>query len=117
MTTMFDELVFRDGSANAYRFHADGDGARFEYVPITPERSSTGMYSGGDPRAGRIDAAQLAALWQHVSALEANTALHVADRGKGTGLFEITTADGSRSFIIVRGTELLAFDAVVAALR
>lgn len=116
-TPLLDELIYRDGSANAYRFQPDGDGARFEYDPITPERSSTGMYSGGEPRAGRLDAAQLAALWQHVRALETNAALHVTDRGKGTGLFLIKSAGAERSIIIVRGAELLAFDAFVAALR
>jgi hypothetical protein len=117
MTTIFDELIYRDGSANAYSFTPDGDGVRFEYDPITPERSSTGMYSGGDPRAGRLDAEQLALLWGQVRALEENTALHVTDRGKGTGLFLIKSAGGERSFIIVRGAELLAFDAFVGALR
>lgn len=111
------DLIYRDGSANAYRFTADGDGARFVYDPVTPERSSSGTYSGGDPRAGRLDAAQLATLWQHVRALETNTALHVTDRGKGTGLFLIAAASGERSFIIVRGAELLAFDTFVGALR
>ena len=119
MTTMFDELIYRDGSANSYHFRSDGDGdgARFEYRPVTPLQSSTGMYSGGEPRAGRLDATQLATLWQHVSAFETNAALHTEDRAKGTGLFVITTAGIDRSFIIVRGVQLLAFDAFLGELR
>src|SRR4051812_39265424 len=111
---MFTEIFYSDGSANAYRFVADGSGATFVYEPVTPERSSTGMYSGGRPRAGRVDAA---ALWQQVRTLEAAIERHVVDRGKGTGLFHITDASGSRSFIIARGDELAAFDAFVSALR
>lgn len=111
------EIHYSDGSANAYRFVTDGDGATFVYDPVTPERSSTGMYSGGPPRAGRLDAVERAALWQHVRALETATALHVTDRGKGTGLFVITDTSGSRSFIIARGSELAAFDAFASLLR
>lgn len=109
-------IVYRDGSANAYRFAAAGEGATFSYDPVTPERSSTGMYSGGDPRSGELSPAVSAELWQRVRALEANTALHVADRGKGTGAFGIDESSGNRTFIIARGPELVAFDAFVAAL-
>ena len=109
-------LRYSDGSANAYRIDGDGDGATFDYDPVTPERSSTGMYSGGDPRKGRLDAARVAQLWAQVRALEAKTALHVEDRAKGTGVFAITEAGATRTFIIARGPELLAFDELVAAL-
>ncbi len=114
---MFHQLEYSDGSANAYRFVVEGNTATFVYDPVTPEHSSTGMYSGGPPRAGRLDAAQLAVLSQDVRALEMTTALHVSDRGKGTGAFHITDDSGSRSFIIARGSELARFDALVAALR
>lgn len=108
-------ISYGDGSGNRYTFRADGDGAVFEYDPVTPERSSTGRYSGGDPRSGRLDGDRLAALWQHVRALESNIALQGEDRNKGTGAFHITEG-ASRSFIISRGAELAAFDAFVAAL-
>jgi hypothetical protein len=109
-------IEYADGSANVYRFREDTDGVQFEYDPMTRERSSTGMYSGGDPRAGRLDETKVASLWHHVRALEANRTLHVEDRGKGTGAFHVVEAAATRSFIIVRGPELAAFDAFVAAL-
>jgi len=105
--TTFKTIRYGDGSANAYRFEADG---RFEYTPVTPERSSTGMYSGGDPRSGTLDEAQRADLWNRVQALAANSALHVEDRAKGTGAFHIADASGTRSFIVKRGPELAAWD-------
>lgn len=107
-------LDYADGSANAYHFHAEGDGARFEYVPVTPERSSTGMYSGGPPRAGVLDAAATATLWRHVRELEAATTLHVEERGKGTGLFHVDEGSGERRFVVRRGPELLRFDELLA---
>ena len=111
---MSGELIYRDGSANAYHVAPDG---RFEYVPVRPEHSSTGMYSGGAPRSGVLDASTLAALWDHVRMLEANTAVHADARGKGTGLFVVTDAAGERTFLVARGPALAAFDAFVGGLR
>lgn len=105
-------ITYSDGSANHYRF---ADGA-FEYTPVTPERSSTGMYSGGPPRAGALPAAAIDALLAWVHRLEAATALHADDRMKGTGAFSITDATGSRSFIVKRCDALAEFDAFVAEL-
>jgi hypothetical protein len=109
-------IGYSDGSANAYHFRPDEDGAYFTYDPVTPERSSTGMYSGGDPRSGRLDAAKLAELWQLVRALEANVAVQGEDRNKGTGAFHIVEGSSARRFIISRGPKLAAFDSFVASL-
>ncbi len=109
-------IGYSDGAANAYHFRRDEDGAHFAYDPVTPEQSSTGRYSGGDPRSGRLDAEKLAELWAHVRALEANTALHGEDRNKGTGAFHVVEGSSTRRFIISRGPELAAFDSFVASL-
>lgn len=108
-------IGYWDGSANAYHVTADGTAVTFEYRPVTPERSSTGMYSGGPPRAARLDAAQAAELWRRVCELESTTELHSVDRMKGTGAFQLTDAAGTRDFIILRGPALLAFDELVQA--
>ena len=109
-------ITYSDGSANRYVFQATGDGVRFEYEPTRPEQSSTGMYSGGDPRAGLLDAATTTALLDQIRTLEGRTTLHVRDRAKGTGQFHIRDERGERSFIIARGPALLAFDDFVRAL-
>jgi hypothetical protein len=110
-------LDYADGSANRYRIWSDGDGASFEYDPVTPAESSTGMYSGGDPRAGKVDATTLASIWQQVRDLEANTAQHTAERGKGTGAFTITDPSGERAFIVDRTPQLVAFDDLLAGMK
>jgi len=109
-------IAYSDGSANAYQLASDGEAATFEYRPVTPERSSTGMYSGGEPRTGRLDAVQVAELWRQVRDLEANAQLRATDRMKGTGAFWLTDAAGTRDFIILRGPALLAFDELVQGL-
>src|SRR6186713_2728744 len=37
---------YADGSANVYIIKPDS----LEYIPVKPEESSTGFYSGGDPK-------------------------------------------------------------------
>jgi len=113
---MFTSITYSDGSANGYVFTADGDGATFAYHPVRPEHSSTGMYSGGDPRSGRLDATKLARLRELVAALETDASLHLTERGKGTGRFAVIDERGTRDFIIARGPALLAFDDFVRAL-
>lgn len=108
-------IAYADGSANAYHLASDGAGATFEYRPVTAAQSSTGQYSGGEPRRGKLDAAQVAELWRQLAALEANPKLHTTDRMKGTGAFQVTDAAGTRAFIIRRGPALLAFDELLAA--
>lgn len=74
-----------DGSGNAYVCLRDDAGAMtFEYEPMTPERSSSGMYSGGDPRTGSLTDAQAAALWREVTAAVDATAGRVVAHAKGT---------------------------------
>jgi len=97
-------LVYADGAANVYGFDASGDEVLFAYEPMTPERSSTGSYSGGEPRSLRLAATdpRVAELWQHVSAVEADTAQHAESRLKGDGAFTITTAGATRRFLVAR---------------
>ena len=109
-------IHYADGAGNTYTFDPDGTGARFTYDPVTPERSSSGMYSGGPPRAGHLAPDTLASLWTHVHALAAATALHRDDRAKGTGMVHVVEGSAERRFVIARGEELAAFDVFVAAL-
>jgi hypothetical protein len=97
-------LVYADGSANLFRFEATADGVRFVYEPMTPERSSSGMYSGGDPRDERIDTTdrRLVDLLRIVTDLERDRAHHADARCKGDGAVTITIAGETRDFLVVR---------------
>jgi hypothetical protein len=114
-------LSYADGAANQYRFSQDSQGAAvaFEYIPITPEQSSTGHYSGGDPVSAQLPAGdpRIAELWRRVDALEADPALHAQDRNKGTGAFHATTPAGERRFIVEMGATLADFDTFVRKFR
>ncbi|MDP1829359.1 MAG: hypothetical protein Q8L48_39200 [Archangium sp.] len=98
-----------DGSANFHRFTRGADGrVQYAYVPVTPEQSSTGFYSGGPPRAEDLapNDPRLVALWDLLGKLEADQSKHTPDRAKGTGAISWDGPAGKRAFIIQRGAEL-----------
>lgn len=105
-------LDYSDGSANQYHFEQRSkDGAvSFRYVPVRPEESSTGMYSGGEPRQGRLTARQARELKRRLAELESDAALRTEERGKGTGDFRVQTPEGTRGFLIRMGPEIRRFD-------
>jgi hypothetical protein len=112
-------VSYHDGSGNGFLFaqSSPGEPARFTYSPITPERSSTGSYSGGEPAAGVLDGEQAMALWQRVRRLEADTEIHTEQRMKRTGSFRLVSSNRERAFIVNFGDELASFDAFVAPFR
>jgi len=113
-------VTYHDGSGNGFRFWkgAEGEGARFEYTPIRPENSSTGFYSGGEPRSGRLDDRRARELWRWVRRLEADASLHTDSRMKGTGAFSLTgPGGGTREFIIKGSTPLSKFNKFLAPFR
>jgi hypothetical protein len=112
-------VSFHDGSANGYRFWKDSESAdpRFEYAPIQPKDSSTGMYSGGEPASGVMRAKQVGELWKRIQKLEADAGLREKERMKGTGAFLLKDASGNREFIIASGPQLDAFNKFLSAFR
>lgn len=114
-------LHYGDGAANVYRFSQSSAGGEvsFEYVPVTPEMSSTGSYSGGEPYRARLAAGdpRVGELWRRVERLEVDTSSHGDARNKGTGAFAITTPSGRREFIVEQGAALDAIHRFMADFR
>lgn len=97
-------FVYSDGAGNQTKLSRDAGAAtaKFSYSPVTPERSSTGTYSGGDPAAGPVDEALEKELLAEALRLESATGDHQPEREKGTGQFSLTTDGKERSFIVQR---------------
>jgi hypothetical protein len=113
-------VTYHDGSGNGLRFRkdAEGEGAQFEYTPVRPENSSTGSYSGGEPKSGRMSERRARELWRWVRRLEADASLRADSRMKGTGAFSLTEpAGGAREFIVKRSAPLSEFDKFLAPFR
>lgn len=110
-------VTYSDGSANGFRFEQAATGpATYQYAPVKPEESSTGIYSGGKPASGKLDAKQVETLTRFVRDFEADQKNQVTDRAKGTGAFKLDEAGGSREFIVAMGA-LQAFNEFLAPLR
>jgi hypothetical protein len=73
---------YADGSANLYLMTKQ----ELRYVPVTPEQSSTGMYSGGEPKTVPISTDQFNALKGLLDNALDNTSIHISDRIKTSGM-------------------------------
>jgi hypothetical protein len=112
-------LNFSDGSGNQYTVTsagAEGPG-RLVYNPVTPEESSSGVYSGGSPADVQISSENTSELWRRVLALEQNTARHAKGRSMGSGSFRTKTVDGNSRFLMSMGAELGDFTTFISSLR
>ncbi|MGC4121665.1 MAG: hypothetical protein QM765_45215 [Myxococcales bacterium] len=110
-------LAYADGSGNAWLL----DGARLRYVPVRPEESSSGTYSGGEPFERSLTAEERAEL---TSALDAAWAAvgaqvpDVPDRGMGSGLVSRERAGGRESVVLAPGCrEQRVIESVLASMR
>lgn len=113
-------VIYLDHSGNRYHFSCSevGQAGRFVYDPVTPEQSSSGLYSGGRPRQGGLTQEQALELLRRVQDLEASTHLHVAQRRMGTGSFTIRENDGvQRKFLLAAGTHRRDFETFLETFR
>ena len=102
-----------DGSANGYHFVRGASGTvEFEYVPVKPEESSTGMYSGGPPRKETLAGSdgRLTQLWSELQRLEGDVSKQQPERAKGTVAIGWAEPGGKRhDFIVQMGADAKAF--------
>lgn len=90
---------YADGSANRYIITASS----LEYVPVTPEQSSTGTYSGGDPKTVSISAEQFKSIGGLFDKAVSNKSVHMKDRIKTSGAVSIIKGDTRTDVILVPG--------------
>jgi hypothetical protein len=93
---------YSDSSGNTYKISADS----IEYIPMTPEMSSSGMYSGGDPVKKQISKADYNKVKSEINNIVMNTSIQIKDRTKLSGLI-IIMEDGKKdvSLLIEKSPE------------
>jgi hypothetical protein len=99
---------YADGSANVYIIRPDS----LEYIPVRPEESSTGFYSGGDPKKVALKPEEFRNVQNLLEAARKNQEVHMSDRIKTSGM--ITTFSGSErtQVILIPGsTEITTIEA------
>ena len=94
---------YADGSANRYVITS----TQLEYIPVKPEESSTGMYSGGDPKKVTLNPEQYEAI-QGVLEKAINTpSIHIADRMKTSGLIVRIKGDETAHYVLQPQSEAI----------
>ena len=88
--------TYSDGSANRYVFSKN----MFEYFPVSPAESSTGMYSGGSPVKKVPELNLFYALVDTIKLAFETKKDHADSREKGTGLIEIREEGKSSQFMV-----------------
>ncbi len=93
-----------DGSNNVTRVQRGPDepDARWSYDPMTPERSSSGTYSGGDPAEGVLDDAAVTDLWVAVDAALSDESGHAEARAMGTVSLTVTRGGDTQTVVLDR---------------
>jgi hypothetical protein len=93
-------LMYADGSANRYEISS----TELKYIPVKPEESSTGMYSGGEPAQIALSNEQYSQLKNLFESALAQTDQHIPDRIKTSGLVTV----GEYQAILKPGSALKA---------
>jgi hypothetical protein len=93
------QYTYADGSANRYIITASS----LQYIPVKPEESSTGMYSGGDPADVKLTEEQFENLKQLLEKAISATGNHISDRIKMSGEVTRTTASDTVTIILKPG--------------
>ncbi len=93
--------VYADGSANRYIITP----TMLEYDPVTPKESSTGTYSGGDPKTVSISTKQFESIGRLFDKAVANKAVQIKDRVKMSGAVWIEKGAARTEVILAPGCE------------
>ena len=112
-------LTYADGSGNRTRLEQAVAGASiaWTYEPVTPAQSSSGTYSGGAARQGRLDEDQAATLWAQAVGLTEGLAPAEGGRALGTGGLTVASPlGGPVRWVLARSASLDAFEAALLAL-
>jgi hypothetical protein len=108
-------LRWVDGNGNVARAWQDSPDAvaRLSWHPVRPETSSSGQYSGGEPRLDPLDSAGVAELWALARTVQW-AAPRVETRMMGTGLLTLSGPAGEEQALVAPGPATAALDAWLA---
>ncbi len=99
-----EEYLIFDGSGNRYLI-SQGYGLIIDYDPVTPEKSSSGMYSGGEKVKRTISEAQYLEISQSVHRTVKEKKYHSKDRVKGSFSIAIIKSGKETNYLIAGASE------------
>lgn len=110
-------VIYGDGNGNMTIIHKKQD-LLFEYKPIKPENSSSGIYDGGEPVIKRMTEVEYEHILSAIRKAVENKSVHIENRVKMSGFIKITNLSGEISLILQPGCpEQQAIEKVLKAMR
>jgi len=108
------KYTYVDGSGNKYKLQ----NSKLTYIPLTPENSSSGTYSGGDPfvlELEKIDLIRLVDVFERALWSESD---HSNKRRMGSGtLFKTVGEDWKRIYLSYGSTSINEIDAILKSIK
>lgn len=106
-------LQYADGNGNVYSIEDNW----FEYTPVKPINSSSGIYSGGNAVKKKITDAQIQEINDAFAAIFENKKIHIEKRVMGSGMLKCENANTITTVIIGNCEEKNALEKMLAELK
>ena len=104
------QYEYADGSANVYRI----TNSTLNFIPIKPEESSSGTFSGGVPKTVQLTSSQFDEIRTVMEQGIGNARIHIVDRVKMSGVITVINGKHQRQYILKPNcTELQAIEKVL----
>jgi hypothetical protein len=98
---------YADGSGNRYTITS----TQLSYDPVKPEESSSGVYSGGEPKTVSLTRDRYADIRTALEKAISNKAIHIPDRIKMSGL--IIDSDGKKYLLAPGSAEVKELESLL----
>jgi hypothetical protein len=96
-------IKYADGNGNQYIITNDS----LEYIPVTPEMSSSGVYSGGSYQKCTITKDDYLVIEKEINRIVNNPTIHISTRMMGTGMISIFQNEKLEKEVFVSGGDEL----------
>ena len=107
------KIVYNDGNANSYIITPD----QFVYDPNTPMESSSGEYSGGEPKDFKIDRQNFNDIFNQAEQIVTNDEISIETRQMGTGFIKITFKNSEIKAYVANCPELKEFQTYINLIK
>ncbi len=94
-------LEYSDGNGNHYKITP----TRIVYTPITPEMSSSGTYSGGEPADKTISKSDFEKVYNEFELIFKEKTLHIEYRIKTSGRLVINKGQADEKKVIIKSSK------------
>ncbi|MEM2146383.1 MAG: hypothetical protein QW279_13550 [Candidatus Jordarchaeaceae archaeon] len=99
-------IYYVDGSGNRYNLRLEEGKPVVKYEPVTPEMSSSGFYSGGEPFERNIDTKLFNQIAETATQAIKTKTDHINERIMGSGLLTIEINNSKQKAILTPNSKI-----------